>query len=234
MTYKRFVLFVEEMEKCSKLALMIKILSIDDNLMVELLPRLFAVVSNLEELLIYFGVTSPFLTQHYFPNLRRLRFPVSKKRLINDLVADFVPRHKRLSELEVMLYQNDYNSTLYMPPLAKSASGWVNRLVTYHGPRGLLALLTPASEMRHLCSSQQLDEEALHELSRTVSRGLRTLIISDPMDRKATKTLPDTLLPSLFPNLRSVAWLSIHITNPGALDQTADAVGPLTHFVFAD
>jgi len=226
--YPRFVLFVERMEKSSKLALMIKILIILETSTIELLPRLFAVVSNMEELFMDFAVANTLLTPYYFPNLRRLHFPVSRKRIIKDLVTNFIPRHKALNDLEIPFVPYDYSDdfgVLHMPPLAKSASSWVNRLVTYHGPRGLLSLITPNSSLRHLTSSQQLDEVALRELSRAVSGGLLSLIIDDPMDRTATQTLPTPLLPSLFPNLQSIAWLSVHITNPGAFEQFADTVG---------
>ena len=226
--YQRFVLFIEQMEKSSRFALMIKILIILKASTIKLLPRLFAVVSNVEELFVDFVGANSLLTPHYFPNLRRLHFPVSRKGILKDLVTNFIPCHEYLNDLEIPFVPYDYSDdfgVLHMPPLAESASGWVNRLVTYHGPRGLLSLLTPNSMMKHLTSSQQLDELALHELSRAVSGGLLSLIIDDPMDRTATGTLPTSLLPSLFPNLQSVAWLSLHITNPGALDQIADTVG---------
>ena len=107
-----------------------------------------------------------------------------------------------------------------MLPLAESAvASAVNRLVTYHGPRDLLYLLAPNSRMKHLTSSQQLDEGTLRKLSRIVSRGLLSLIIDDPMDMTTSKTLPASLIPSLFPNLRSIAWLSVDDTSTSVIDQ---------------
>ena len=227
MVDRRFVLFIEQIGKSSKLALMIKILIILKRSTIRLLPRLFAVVSNVEELFIDFVVAGSLLAPHYFPNLRRLYFPVSRKRILKDLVTNFIPRHESLDDLEFPFVPYDYDDdfgVLHMPPLAESASSWVNRLVTYHGPRGLLSLLTPNSMMKHLTLSQQLDEVTLRELSRAVSDGLLTLIIDDPIDRTAAQTLPPALLPELFPNLQSIAWLPLHITNAGALDQIADNV----------
>jgi hypothetical protein len=225
--YKRFVLFIEQMETSSKLALMIKILIILKRSTINLLPRLFAVVSNVEELFIDFVVAESLLTPHYFPNLRRLHFPVSRERVLQDLVTNFIPLHESLNDLEfpfVPYGHSDIFGVLHMPLLAESASSWVNRLITYHGPRGLLSLLTPNSMMKHLTSSQQLDEAALRELSRVVSNGLLSLIIDDPIDRTAAQTLPPSLLPTLFPNLQSIAWLPLY-TNTGALDPIMDIVG---------
>lgn len=231
MAYKRFTLFVEQMQKSSKLALMIKVLIIHKATFVVELPRLFAVVSNLEELLVEFTTANILLAPHYFPNLRRLRYPISNKKIINDLVANFIPRHEFLNNLEVPVVPeivHDDPGILHMPLPAESASRWVSYLVTYHGPRGLLPLLTQNSRMKHLTSSEQLDEVTLRELSRAVSGGLLSLIIEDPMDQTVTQTLPVPLLPSLFPNLQSLAWLSVHIIHPEArvfADQIADTVG---------
>jgi hypothetical protein len=225
--YKRFVLFVKEMEKSTKLALMIKVLIIRRIFSMDPLPCLFAAVSSLEELFIGLLITNSLLKLHYFPNLRWLQLMVSKKTLINDLVANFMPHHECLTDLEIEYYPDkpSKNSEVFhMPPLPESASGWVNRLVKYRGPPDLLPLLAQNSNLKHLISSQQPNEVALRKLSRAVSGRLLTLITRDQADWSVTRTLHAPLLPSLFPNLRSIAWFSTHITNPGASDQRADTV----------
>jgi hypothetical protein len=228
MEYRRFVLFVIQMENSSRLALMIKILILYRPFTREALARLFAVVSNLEELLMHFEVDSSSLTPHYFPNLRRLRFQVSRdivprKVIINDLVANFLPRHECLNDLEIHLDPEFPVGEPGVPLLAESASS-VDRLVKYCGPRALLPLLTPSSKMEHLILSENLDETALHKLSRTVSGGLLTLFVYNPMDSIRIEPLPAPLLPSLFPNLRSIAWLRVYNTHRSPNNQVVDAV----------
>ena len=221
MADERLALFVEQMENSIKLSSMIKILIIGRSFTTELLRRLFATVSNLEELSIQFTVANYLLSPHYFPNLRRLHFPAFKPGLLNDLVANFIPCHESLNILKIPCVPTSFSipPILSMLPLPESAPSSVNRLASYHGPRDLLLVLTPDSRMEHLTSSQQLDEGALRKLSRAVSRQLLSLIIDDPMDATTTKTLPPPLIPSLFPNLRSIAWLSVDPTSSSCIDQ---------------
>jgi hypothetical protein len=227
MADERFALFIEHMQNNNKLALMIKTLIIGRTFTIESLQHLFEIVSNLEELIIQFAVASFILSSHYFPYLRRLHFPVYNPELLNDVVAKFIPCHKFLNVLSIPL-ASYFTSDLVLP-LAESESesesaasssnpicGSVNRLVTYNGPRDLLHFLTPNSRMKHFTSSQQLDEGTLRKLSRVASSGLLSLIIDDTRDGKA---LPAPLLPSLFPNLRSVAWLSVDWETTSAIDQ---------------
>jgi hypothetical protein len=234
MADERFAHFVEHMQNGNKLALMIKTLIIGRAFTADLLRHLFEIVSKLEELLIQFKVASFILSPHYFPNLRRLYFPVCNSGLVIDVIAEFIPRHKCLSVLRVPLVPDGFDS-LPILPLAEfesdesesesvsssssSIPGSVNRLVTYHGPRDLLLFLTPNSTMKHFTSSQQLDEETLRKLSRVASSGLLSLIIDDTRDVFASRTLPAPLLPSLFPNLRSIAWLSVEQETASAIDQ---------------
>jgi len=223
MTNERFALFVGQMQNSSKLPLMIKVLIISEPYAIELLRHLFEIISNLEELRIQCPVANSLLSPHYFPNLRRLHFLFSNPGLLNHIITNFIPRHELLNVLKIPFIPASSTSNrvaLSMPPFAESAAtSSVNRLVTYHGPRDLLHLLTPDSSMKHLTSSQQLDEGTLRKLSRAVSRGLRSLFIDDPMDVTTSKTLPASLIPSLFPNLRSIAWLSVDDTSGSAVDQ---------------
>ena len=222
MAGKRLALFVEQMENCSQLALMIKILIIRTQFTTELLRRMFAVVSALEELFIHCKGANFLLSPHHFPNLRRLHFLASRPEVFDDVVANFIPHRRILDDLSVSLPSKDFTSnsaTLCMPPLAESVSSGVDRLVTYHGPRGLLPLLTPNSKMKHLTSSQQLDERTLRKLSSAVSGRLLSLVINDPMDPYKSKTLPSLIIPSLFPTLQSVAWLSVDIQSTSVIDQ---------------
>jgi len=219
MTTERLANFVEQLENSSKLASMIKILIIRTVFTQELHRRLFTVVSNLEELSMSINFL---LSPHYFPNLRRLRFRAFRPGDFNDVVTNFIPCHKDLDNLEVIFYPNHFTSdsaTLCMPPLTESVSSGADRLVTYHGPIGLLPLLTPNSKMKHLALAQPLDEGTLRKLSSAVSGGLLSLIIDLPNPRPQAYTLPDPLIPSLFPTLRSVAWLSLDIQSASVLDQ---------------
>jgi len=222
MAGKRLALFVERMESSSQFATMIKILIITAPFTTILLRRLFAVVPDLEELSMHCEVANFLLSPHHFPNLRRLHFLASGPEVFNDVVARFISCHKVLDNLEVLFPPKHFTSdsaTLSMPPLAESASSGVDCLVTYHGPRGLLHLLTPNSKMKHLTSSQQLDEKTLRKLSSAVSGKLLSLIINDTEDPFKSKTLPSPIIPSLFPTLRSVAWLSVDIQSTSIVDQ---------------
>jgi hypothetical protein len=221
MEYQRFVLFIEQMENRNRLALMIKTLILCSPFTEELLTRLFAVVSNLEELLIEFDVAQTLLFPHYFPNLQRLRLASSDKRVIGDLVANFIPRHESLNDLEfcsVIRERSGDPGDLYMLPPAESTSSWVDRLVKYRGPRGLLPLLTKNSKMKCLASYDQLDEMTLRKLSRAVSRGLLSLHVGEPRNTHLMLSIP--LLPSLFPYLQSIAWLKVHIIQTGLYTPT--------------
>jgi hypothetical protein len=230
MADKRFALFIEHMQNNNKLALMIKTLIIGRRFTAELLQHLFEIVSNLEGLLIQFAVASFILSPHYFPNLRRLHFPFNSPGLFNDVITTFIPRHKFLNVLKIPNVSNVLTRDLVLAEsesesesAASSSSnpicGSVDRLVTYHGPRDLLHFLTPNQRMKHFTSSHQLDEGTLRKLSRVVSSGLLSLFIDDPMDLAASFTLPAPLLPSLFPNLQSIAWLSVDWTTASAIDQ---------------
>ena len=174
----------------------------------------------MEELRIQCPVASSQLHSHYFPKLRRLHIynPV----FFHDIITIFIPRHELLNDLKIPFVLDSYISDLVilsmLPPAKSAAATSVNRLVTYHGPRNLLLLLTPNSSMKHFISSHQLDEGTLHKLS-LVSRGLLSLIIDDRMDQTHYKTLPASLIPSLFPNLRSIAWLSVEDTSVSVIDQ---------------
>jgi len=223
MTNERFALFVEETQNSSKLALMIRILIISRRFSTKLLRHLFEGVSNLEELRMQCQVANSLLSPHYFPNLRRLHVPFYDPGFFNHIITNFIPRHEYLNILNIPFIPYGPTSdavTPSMPPLAQPAvASSVNRLVTYHGPRDLLHLLTSDSGMKHFTSSQQLDEEALLKLSRAVSEGLLSLIIDDPMDVTTSKTLPASRIPTLFPNLRSIAWLSVDDTSVSVIDQ---------------
>ena len=225
MTNERLAHFVGQMQNSNKLALMIKVLIIGRPYAIKLLRHLFEIISNLEELRMQFPAAISLLSPHYFPNLRRLHFNFlfCSPELFIHIITNFIPRHEFLNVLKIPLVPSSPTSNrvaLSMPPFAESAAASsVNRLVTYHGPRDLLRLLTPDSSMKHVTSSQQLDEGTLRKLSRVVSRGLLSLIIDDPTDVNTYKTLPASLIPSLFPNLRSIAWLSVDDTSVSVIDQ---------------
>ena len=214
---ERLALFVEKMENSSKLASMIKVLIICAEFTPELLRRLFAVVFNLEWLVVHAIIADSMLLPHYFPNLRRLHIWPATPGVFNDVVANFIPCHRVLDDLKVTYTPTGF--TRCMPPLTESMSSGVNRLVTYRGPRSLLPLLTPNSSMKHLISTQQLDEGTLSKLSSDVSGGLLSLIIDDPRDPLKSETLPGPLIPSLFHNLQSIAWLSLDIQSTSVIDQ---------------
>jgi len=219
MTSERFALFVEQMQNNNKLALMMKVLIINKQFATELLQHLFEIVSNLEDFRIPGSIVNSLLSPPYFPKLRCLHiyYPV----FLNDIITDFIPRHEFLNDLKIPSVPDGSTRdavTLSMLPLECAAATSVNRLVTYHGPPDLLRLLTPNSSMKHFTSSQQLDEGTLRKLSRVVSSGLLSLIIDDPMDPTHYKTLPASLIPSLFPNLRSIAWLSVNSISASAID----------------
>ena len=224
MSYERLPLFVKQMENSSKPASMIKILIIHKPFASKLFQHLFAVVFNLEELFIQHAVDKPglLLSPYCLPNLRRFHFEASWPEVFNYVVAKFIPCHKVLNDLKVSFIPSSLNSdpaTLSMPPLTEAAYIGVNRLVTYYGPSSLLSLLTPHSRMKHLTSSHQLGEGTLRKLSSAVSGGLLSLLINDPMDPARSQTLPGPLIPSLFPNLRSIAWLSVDTNNVSVIDQ---------------
>src|SRR5258706_1269649 len=161
------------------------------------------------------------LSPHYFPNLRRFHFRAYRPQDVNDVVANFIPCHRVLDDLKVSLpdFSTHYSATLYMPPLTESVSGGVDRLIAYHGPRGLLPLLTPNSRMKHLTSTQRLDEGTLRKLSSAVSGGLLSLIIDVSLIYPKTEILPDRLIPSLFPTLRSIAWLELGFLSTSVVNQ---------------
>jgi len=220
---ERFALFVEQMQNSSKLALMIKVLVIRTRYSTKLLRHLFKIISNLEELRIKCPVASSLLSPHYFPNLRSLHVPFYKPRFFDHIITNFIPRHQFLNILNIPFVPSSptsYRVTLStLPPAESAVATSVNRLVTYHGPTDLLRLLTRNSSMQHFTSSHQLGEGTLRKLSRVVSRRLLSLIIDDPMDPTHYQTLLTSLIPSLFPNLRSIAWLSIDDTTASVIDQ---------------
>ena len=221
---KRLPPFAKELENSSKIASMIKVLIICAEIPPKLLRRLFAVVSCLEWLVVEPIIIDSVLLPHCFPNLRRLHIWPATLGDFNNMVANFIPCHRVLDDLKVTNTPKDFTvpplkESAYMPPFTESVSIGVDRLVTYRGPSSLLPLLTPNSKMKHLISSQQLDEGTLHKLSSDVSGGLLSLIIDDPGDPLKSETLPGPLVPSLFPTLQSIAWLSLDVQNISVIDQ---------------
>jgi hypothetical protein len=210
--------FVDAMESHPRLAQMIRVLNLGQcfsSRSFGLVKRLLSVATRVDELLIAghtYGMTSAFL--EYPPellcNIRRIRCCVDSAQFF----AKLIPSLPSIRCLQVdYVGRGVAESTCFDLPLEGPQQRNLDQLVKYSGPSFVLHSLSSGSHIRHITSLDPLSTPLLYHLSQVVGNQLESLHLQQEKSGRFCvydhHCLPPTLLPSLFPNLQSVAWLDI-------------------------
>jgi len=225
---ERTIPFVDAMERHPHLAQMIRVLNLGQcfsSRSFGLVKRLLSVATRVDELLIAghtYGMTSAFL--EYPPgllcNIRRIRCCVDSDKFF----AKLVPSLPSIRCLQVdYVGRGVAETTNFALPLDGPAQRSLDQLVKYSGPSFVLQSLSSGSHIRHITSLEPFTTPLLHHLGQMVGNQLESLHLQQGKSGHFRvyehHCLPPTFLPSLFPNLQSVAWLSIALITPSLNDQ---------------
>jgi hypothetical protein len=149
---------------------------------------------------------------------RRAGFP---GRDLSHLVRNILPTCTNLVDLRIPNIADDWFKTF--DPAGLVATTWVNRLEIYSGPPYPLNYLHCDPPLHQLESTAKVPSPMLQKLGRLLSQQLLALQIHHDVPRYLPQFgligknhLPPSLVPSLFPNLRYVAWFLIQY-EPGSV-----------------
>ena len=213
--------FVEAMERHPRLAQMIRTLNLGQCRSFKsfgLVKRLLSVTTRVNELLIAghtYGMTTAFLKYppELFCSIRRIRCCVDS----DEFFTKFMQALRSVRCLQVdYVGRGVTESTSFCLPLEGSAKRVLDQLEKYSGPTVILQSLSSDSHIRHITSLEPVTTSLLCHLGQVVGNQLPTLHFqqenSNHFHIYDRHCLPHTLLPSQFPNLQSVAWLSITLS----------------------
>lgn len=207
-----FVDFVNLVVQRPRIGLMIKRLDIgarfDKCVHYQPLVQLLEQVHDLRELLCHSNASLPSIPfrPHQFPRLHRIQWPLQGTG--TDILHTLLP-YSPVIELSLSSCPAHLQSKVaFAALLALSPSKWVNNLVRYTGTSYLIEGLSKEAKLLHFCSRNSLSEESLRGLA---SKRLLSLHVSIEMYCRSFEEqhIPPSLLPSLFPNLQSVVWLTV-------------------------
>jgi len=217
---ERTIPFVDAMESHPRLAHMIRVLNLGQCFSFRsfgLVKRLLSVATRVDELLIAghtYGMTSAFLEYPFLLcNIRRIRCCVDSAQFFTKLI----PSLPSLRCLQVdYVGRGVTESTGFALPLEGHEQRSLDQLVKYSGPSFVLHSLSSGSHIRHITSLDPLTTPLLYHLGQAVGNQLESLHLQQERSGRFCihdhHCLPPTLLPSLFPNLQSVAWLGITLS----------------------
>ena len=205
-----FIDFVDVVIKEPRLGLMIKRLDIGarfDKSLHRPLVRLLQQVLNLRELLCHSNDPLPSIPfrPYQFPQLHRIQWPLLGTGV--EILHTLLP-YSPVIDLSLLWCPTYLQSKVAFAALLKlSPSKWINNVVRYTGPPYLIQGLSKDAKLLHFCSRHSLSEETLLGLA---SKRLLSLHISleTSFRSHAEGHIPPSHLPSLFPNLQSVVWLT--------------------------
>ena len=217
---RNFANFVDVIIKSPRIAIMIKRLDIgmdyDNSRHHRPFSQLLEQVHNLKELLYHPGSTPPTIPSrsHQLPQLHRIQWSLLGTG--TDILHTLLP-YSHVTDLSLLGYPTHlWSKDAFTAFLELSPRKWINNLVKYRGYSYLIEGLSKDAKLSHLCSTNTLSEETLRclaskrLLSLHVDIHLSPLLLEQPY-------LPLSLLPPLFPNLQSVAYLSVQL-GPGVRD----------------
>jgi len=175
------------------------------------LVQLLELVHDLRELLWY----SPKLPAsisfrpHQLSQLRLLQWPLSGTKI--DIFHTLLP-YSSITDLYLLDDPNRLETkATFASLLEPSSSGWINKLVRYTGSSYLIEGLSEDASLLHFCSENPLSEGTLRGIA---NKRLLSLHVHVPWYRQTSiedlHILPSPL-PSLFPNLQSVAWFNVQL-----------------------
>jgi len=175
---------------------------LDEGLHHRPLIQLLELVHDLRELWCYsrgFRASIPF-RPHQFPQLRRLRWPLTSLR--TGIFHTLLP-YSPITDLYLSGCSGP--KAEFAALLEPSPPRWINDLVRYTGTSCLIEGLRKDAKLLHYCSENPLSEVALRGIAN--KRLLSLHIYAEKWRRTSVQELhiPPSPLPSLFPNLQSVA-----------------------------
>ena len=166
------------------------------------------------------------------PNLRR--FAITADTNYDRLAIDFLPHCPKLVDLEVpQLGVQWAQSSVFFSTLQKHAPSFMDRLHRFRGPPSFLDYMSKSDRaLQHFSSTVGLTDAKLSHISKDLGFGpellsLHVIIVLSPFRAVTYWTerhcITPSITPSLFPNLRSVAWFLVHRLLP-----ERQAVGVIT------
>ena len=209
---EKFVDFVDMVVKKPRIGLMIKRLDIgarfDKGLHYQPLVQLLEQVHNLRVLLCHSNASLPSIPfrPHQLPQLHRIQWPL--RGTGTDILHTLLP-HSPVIDLSLCWCPTHLQSKVAFDALLRlSPSKWVNNLVRYTGTPYLIEGLSEDAKLLHFCSRDELSEETLRGIA---SKRLLSLHVNIEMYRRSLGEhhIPPSPLPSLFPSLQSVVWLTV-------------------------
>jgi len=198
----------------------------------EELRRIMEITTRWEELVLDMDDSRPLavLDDNRKFQLRRLRcstWPWSTGLRFYHLLLDILPTCTNLVEIWMPALKEEMIKAIDPDGLATAA--WVNRLQKYQGSPYPLNYLHNSAPLYHLTCNTGIPSPLLQRLGGLV--GQQLLYLHFPLyyyDIKLFRNayLPPSLTPSLFPNLRYVAWFLI-------MPQPESMAGDLVRFLLA-
>ena len=176
----------------------------------------------LEELLILAALrTFPLglLDPASLPNLKR--FAITANTNYDRLAIDFLPHCPKLVDLEVPHLSEQWaRSSGFSSTLQKHAPSFMDRLRRFRGPPYFLDYMSKSDRaLQHFSSTVGLTDAELSHISKDLGFGqellsLHLIIVAGRFSAATYWTerhcITPSIIPSLFPNLRSVAWFLVH------------------------
>jgi len=192
---------------------------------VEVLRRIMETTTQWEELVLSMDDHLPLavLDDNTKLQLRRLRcftWRWSTGPKFYHLLLDILPTCTNLVEIWVPGLKEEMIKAV--DPGGLAAATWVNRLQTYGGPSYPLNYLHNSTPLYHLTCTTEIPSTLLQRLGGLVGQQLLHLHCSLSVTKSPDTMLirdaylPPSLIPSLFPNLRYVAWFLI-MSQPGSI-----------------
>ena len=212
---ERFVDFVDTVVKKPRMGLMMKRLDIgakfDKGLHYQPLVQLLEQLHDLRELLCHSNASLPSIQfrPYQFPRLHRIQWPL--RGTGTDILHTLLP-YSPVIDLSLCWCPTHPKSKVAFDALRQISPSkwtkWVNNLVRYTGTSYLIEGLSEDAKLLHFCSSNSLSEEILRGIA---SKRLLSLHVNIEVYRRSLEEqhIPPSLLPSLFPNLQSVAWFTV-------------------------
>jgi len=189
---------------------------------VEELRRIMEVTTRWEELVLHMDDPRPLavLDDNTKFQLRRLQCILchwSTGIRFYHLLLDILPTCTNLVEIWVPGMKEEMIKA--MDPAGLATATWVNRLQKYRGLPYPLNYLHNSTPLYHLTCTTGIPSPLLQRLGGRV--GQQLLYLHSPLCETGIRLigntyLPPSLIPSLFPNLRHVAWFWI-MSQPGSI-----------------
>ena len=206
-------------------ALMIKVIEIGSHWnksCLEGVRNLFQAAVTLEELSIlpsHETIQLELFDPAIVPNLRK--FAITSHTDYTRLVVDFLPHLPKLIDLEVphlgeqWAMQSRFTSVIW-----QHGPSFMDRLDKFRGPPYFLQCMSKTGRaLQHFSATKEITDRGLSFISKELGfrEELLSLHIVIPVGYDnwsfswvERQCIPPSLVPSLFPNLRSVAWFRVH------------------------